>query len=167
MCECWLARERLCVSEARSINRAEILTARTDAAAEVAEVAAAEAAAAEASAAVEAPAVAEAAAAAWAAAKAAADAPGAQAALAPELPKEPGCGAHGMAEDADEIYVGPSGEAFHRLIADRGGGKAAALDLVEMLGHKGESYSQAIAELGFKLMAMRLTAEQAVNVTRT
>jgi hypothetical protein len=51
------------VSEARSINRAEILTARTDAAAEVAEVAAAEAAAAEAAAAVEAVAAAEAAAA--------------------------------------------------------------------------------------------------------
>jgi hypothetical protein len=38
------------VSEARSINRAEFLTARTDAAAEVAEVAAAEATAAEAAA---------------------------------------------------------------------------------------------------------------------
>jgi hypothetical protein len=48
------------VSEARSINRAEILTARTDTAAEVAEVAAAEAAAAEAAAAVEAVAAAEA-----------------------------------------------------------------------------------------------------------
>jgi hypothetical protein len=58
--KCWLAHERLCVSEARSINRAEILTARTDAAAEVAEVAAAEAAAAEAAAAVEAAAAAEA-----------------------------------------------------------------------------------------------------------
>jgi hypothetical protein len=44
--KCWLAHERLGVSEARSINRAEILTARTDTAAEVAEVAAAEAAAA-------------------------------------------------------------------------------------------------------------------------
>ena len=42
------------MSEARSISRAEILTARTDTAAEVAEVAAAEAAAAEAAAAVEA-----------------------------------------------------------------------------------------------------------------
>jgi hypothetical protein len=128
--ECWLAHERLHVSEARSINRAEILTARTDAAAEVAGAAAAEAAAAEASAAVEAVATAEAAAAveaaaaAGAAAKAATDAPGAEAALAPEL------------------------------------------DLVEMLGHKGESYSQAIVELGFQLMAMRLTAEKAVNVTR-
>jgi hypothetical protein len=40
------------------------------------------------------------------------------------------------------------------------------LDLVETLGHKGESYSQAIAELGFQLMATRLTAEKAVNVTR-
>jgi hypothetical protein len=37
--ECWLARERLRVSEARSINRVEILTARTDAAAEAAEAA--------------------------------------------------------------------------------------------------------------------------------
>jgi hypothetical protein len=64
-----------------------------------------------------------------------------------------------MAEDAEDIPVGPSGEAFHRLIADRGGGKAAALDLVEMLRHKGENYSQAIAELSFQLMAMWLTAE--------
>jgi len=98
--ECWLARERLRVSEARSINRAEILTARTDAAAEVAVVAAAEAAAAE-NAAAEA-AAAEAAATVEAAAKAAADAPGARAALAPELPKEPDGGADGMAEDAEE-----------------------------------------------------------------
>jgi hypothetical protein len=45
--ECCLAHERLRVSETRSINRAEILTARTDAAAEAAEVFAAEAAAAE------------------------------------------------------------------------------------------------------------------------
>jgi hypothetical protein len=48
--ECWLAHERLRVSEARSINCAEILTARKDAAAKVAEVSAAEAAAAEAAA---------------------------------------------------------------------------------------------------------------------
>jgi hypothetical protein len=101
------------VSEARSISRAEILTARTDAAAEMAEVAAAEAAAAEAAAAVEAAAAAEAAAAVEAAvaaeasaaaravAKAAADALGARAALAPELPKEHGGGAGGMAEDAE------------------------------------------------------------------
>jgi hypothetical protein len=73
------------------------LTARTDAAAEAAEVAAAEAAAAETTAAV------EAAATAGVAAKAAADAPGARAALAPELLKEPGGGADGMAEDAEEI----------------------------------------------------------------
>jgi hypothetical protein len=107
--ECWLAHERLRVSEARSINRVEILTARTDTAAEVADVAAAEAAAAEAAAAVEAVAAAEAsaavdsAAAAGSAAKAAADALGARAVLAPELPKEPGGGAEGMAEDAKEI----------------------------------------------------------------
>jgi hypothetical protein len=37
------------------------------------------------------------------AAKAAADAPGAEAALSPELPNEPGGGADGMAEDAEEI----------------------------------------------------------------
>ena len=67
--ECRLTRERLRVSEARSINLAEILTARTDVAAEAAEVAAAEAA------------VAEAAAAAGGAAKAAADALGVRAAL--------------------------------------------------------------------------------------
>jgi hypothetical protein len=74
--ECWLARERLRVSEARSINLAEILTARTDVSAEAAEVAAAKAAVAEAAAAV------EAAAAAGGAAKVAADALGARAALA-------------------------------------------------------------------------------------
>ena len=60
MREYWLAHERFRVSEARSINRVEILTARTDAAAEAAGVAAAEAAAVEASAAVEAAAAAEA-----------------------------------------------------------------------------------------------------------
>jgi hypothetical protein len=43
--EFWLAHKRLCMSEARSINRAEILTARADAAAKAAEVSAAEAAA--------------------------------------------------------------------------------------------------------------------------
>jgi multidrug efflux pump subunit AcrA (membrane-fusion protein) len=79
------------------------LTARTDVAAEAAEISAAEAAAAEAAAAVEAATAAEASAAAKAAAKAAADALGARAALAPELPKEPGNGAEGMAEDAEEI----------------------------------------------------------------
>jgi hypothetical protein len=76
--ECWLAHGRLLVSEARSINRAEILTARAEAAAGAAEVTAAEAAAAEAAAAVEAFAAAEASAAAGAAAKAAADALGAE-----------------------------------------------------------------------------------------
>jgi hypothetical protein len=35
-----------------------------------------------------------------------------------------------------------------------------------MLGRKGESFSQAIVELGIQLMAMRLTVEKAVNVTR-
>jgi hypothetical protein len=79
------------------------LAARKDAAAEAAEVAAAEAAAAEVSAAVKSAAAAEAAAAAGAAAKAAADALGARAALAPELPKELGGGAGGMAEDAERI----------------------------------------------------------------
>jgi hypothetical protein len=101
--KCWLAHERLRLSEARSISRAEILTACTDTAAEVAEVAAAEAAAAEAAAAVEAVAAAEAAAAVEAAAKAAANALGARAALAAELPKEPEGGTGGMAEDAEEI----------------------------------------------------------------
>jgi hypothetical protein len=90
-----LARTRAApVSEAHSINRAEILTVRTGAVAEAAEVAAAEAAAAEAAAAeaaaaegaaaVEVAAAAEAAAAAGAAAKAAANV----AALAPELSKD-------------------------------------------------------------------------------
>jgi hypothetical protein len=57
--ECWLAHERLRVSETRSINRAVILMARINATAEAADVAAAEAAAAEAAAAVEAAASAE------------------------------------------------------------------------------------------------------------
>ena len=88
-----------------------------DAAAEVAEVAAAEAAAAEAAAAeaaaavaaaaVEAAAAVVAAAAAGATSKANADAPGARAALAPELPKEPGGGAGGMAKDAEETLGRP------------------------------------------------------------
>jgi hypothetical protein len=94
--KCWLAHERLRVSEAHSINRAEILTARTDASAEAAEIAAAEAAAAL-----------EAAAAAGAAAKAAAVALGARTALASELSREIGGGAGGMAEDAEEIPGGP------------------------------------------------------------
>jgi hypothetical protein len=42
-------------------------------------------------------------------------------------------------------------------------GKAAALDLVELLGHKGECYFQVIAELGFQVTAMRLTAEEATK----
>jgi hypothetical protein len=87
--ECWLACERLRVSEARSIKLPEISTARTDASAEAAEIAAAKAAAA------------EAAAAAGGAVKAAADVHVARAALAPELPKEPGGGSDGMAEDAE------------------------------------------------------------------
>jgi hypothetical protein len=101
--ECWLARERLHVSEARSINLPEILTARTDVTAEAAEVAAAEATFAEDAAAAEAAAAVEAAATAGGAAKAAADALGARAALAAELPKEPDGGTGGMVEDAEEI----------------------------------------------------------------
>jgi hypothetical protein len=122
--KCWLAHERLRVSVARSINRAEILTARTDAAAEAAEVAAAEAAAAEAAAAVEAAAAAEATAAAGAAAKAAADALGARAALSPELQKKPGGGAGGMAEDAEEIPGRP--EEFKLEAVSSEGANAAA-----------------------------------------
>jgi hypothetical protein len=95
--ECWLAHEWFRVSKARSTNRAKIMTTRTDADAEAAEVAAAEAAAAEAAAAVVAAAAAKASAAAGAAAKAATDALGARTALAPELPKEPGGGAGGIA----------------------------------------------------------------------
>jgi hypothetical protein len=120
--ECWLAHERLRVSEARSINRAEILTACTDTAAELADVAAVEAAAAEAADAVDAVAAAEAAAAvesaaaAGAAAKAVADAPGAKAALAPKLPKEPGGGAGGMAEGAEK----PPGRPVFSVEAEPG-----------------------------------------------
>jgi hypothetical protein len=99
---CWLAHERLRVSESRSINRAEILTARTDDAAEAAEVTAAEAAFADDAAAAKAAAAVEAATAAGAAAKAAADALGVRAALAAELPREPDGGTGGMAEDAEE-----------------------------------------------------------------
>jgi anti-sigma factor RsiW len=59
--KCWLAHERLRVpASARSINRAEILTARTDTTAEAAEAAAAEAAFAEDAAAAEAAAAVEA-----------------------------------------------------------------------------------------------------------
>jgi hypothetical protein len=94
--EYWLASERLRVSEARSINLPEILTARADVTAEAAEDAAAEAAFAEDAAAAEAAAAVEAAAAAGSAAKAAADALGARAALADELLKEPGGGTGGM-----------------------------------------------------------------------
>ena len=88
------------MSEGRSIGRAEIMKTPADAAAEASEVAAAKAAAAEAAAA---EASAAEAAAAGTAAKAAADPPGARAALAPDLPKEPGGGAEGMAEAAEEI----------------------------------------------------------------
>jgi hypothetical protein len=101
--ECWPAHERLRVPEARSINRTEILTARTDTATEATEVAAAKAAA-------------------GAAAKAAADALGARTALAPELPKEPGGGAAGMAEDTEEIPGRPVFSVGAREeLATRGG----------------------------------------------
>jgi hypothetical protein len=106
----------------------EVLTARADTAAEVAEISAAEAAAAEAAAAVEAIAAAEAAAAvesaaaAGAAAKVAADAPGAEAALAPELQKEHGGGTDGMAEDAKEIPGRPVFSVWAReALKTRGG----------------------------------------------
>jgi hypothetical protein len=105
--ECWLARERLRVSEARPINLAEILTACTDVAAEAAEDAAAEAADAEAAGTVEAAAAAEAAAAVGAAAKAAADALGARAALAAWLLKEPGGDTGGMFKGDKEISGRP------------------------------------------------------------
>jgi hypothetical protein len=101
--ECWLAHERIRVLEARSINRAEFLTAFTDTSAEAAEVAAAEAAAAEVVATMEAAAAAGAVAAAGATAKATADALGARAALARELPRELCGGADDMAEDTEKI----------------------------------------------------------------
>jgi hypothetical protein len=103
--ECWLAHERFRVSETRSINRAEILTARTDTAAEVAKVTAAEAAAAKAAALCRHGSCRRRGSCRCrgAAAKAAADELGARAALVPELPKEPGGGADGMVEDAEEI----------------------------------------------------------------
>jgi hypothetical protein len=100
--ECWLARERLRVSEGRSINLPEIKTARTNVTAEAAAVAAAEAAFAEDAAAAEAAAAVKAAAAAGAATKAARTL-GARGALAAELPKEPDDGTGGMAEGAVEI----------------------------------------------------------------
>jgi hypothetical protein len=91
------------VSKARSINRAEILTARTDTSAELAEVAAAEAAAAEAAAAVEAVATAKAAAAAGGRRENRRRCAWRAKGLGAELPKEPCGGADGMAEDAEEI----------------------------------------------------------------
>jgi hypothetical protein len=102
------------VSEDRSINRAEILTARTNAAAEAAQVTAVKAAAA------------EAAATAGAAAKVAIDALGARAALAPELPKEPGGGADGKAEDAEEIPGRPVFSVGAREELKTRGGRSAA-----------------------------------------
>jgi hypothetical protein len=122
--KCYLAHERLRVSEARSISRAEILMARTDATAEVAEVAAAETAAAEAAAAEAA--AAEAAAAAGGTANAAADAPGAEAALAPELPKEPCGGADGIAEDVEEIPGRPMSSVEGREKSKTRGGSLSS-----------------------------------------
>ena len=59
-------------------------------------------------------------------------------------------------------------KAFDAILSGKGhegDGRVWELSFVEMRGHKGEIYSQAIIELGFQLMAMRLTADQAVNVT--
>jgi hypothetical protein len=119
------------VSEARSINFAETLTARTDVTAEAAKVAAAEAAtaeavAAEAVAAAEAAAAVESAAAAGGAAKAAADAPGAEATLAPELPKEPGGGVGGMAEGAEETPGRPVFSVGAREVLKTRGGSLSS-----------------------------------------
>jgi hypothetical protein len=118
------------VSEARSINRAEILTARTGAAAEAAEVSATEAAFAEDAAAAEAAFAAEAAASAGAATRAAADALGARAALAPELPKEPGGGAGGIAEDGEETPGRPM------LCAGRARGIKNSMRVAQQRGSK-------------------------------
>jgi uncharacterized protein (DUF2147 family) len=73
------------------------------------------------------------------------------------------------AEAAAAVESAAAAGAAAKAAADAPGAEAALapeLDLVQMPGYKGESYSQAIAELGFQLMAMRLTAEQALNVTR-
>jgi hypothetical protein len=76
----------------------------------------------EAVAAAEAVAAVESVAAAGAAAKAAADAPGAETALVPELPKEPGGGAGGISEDADEIPGRPIFSVGARMeLKTRGG----------------------------------------------
>ena len=61
-----------------------------------------------------------------------------------------------------KLPVGRCREAFDSITK----AKLGPLDLATMLGHKGESYCQDVVELAFKLMAMRLTAEQAVSVTR-
>ena len=118
------------MSEARSINGVEILMARTDAAAEVAEVAAAEAAAAEAAAAeaaaAEAAASVEAAAAAGGATKAAAVAPRAEAAWAPELPKETGGSTGGIVEDVEEIPGRPMFSVGARDILKARGGSLSS-----------------------------------------
>ena len=106
------------------------MMARTDATAEVAEVAAAETAAAEAAAAVaaatEAAAPVESAAAAGGTANAAADAPGAEAALAPELPKEPCGGADGIAEDVEEIPERPMSSVEGREKSKTRGGSLSS-----------------------------------------
>jgi hypothetical protein len=111
--ECCLAHERLRVPKARSANRAEKILVRAvvfffflEASGPVGAASSAETATA-----------------AGAAAKAAAEALGAQAALAPELPKEPCGGADGMAEDGEELPVGPSREAPTILFLTAAGGK--------------------------------------------
>ena len=40
------------------------------------------------------------------------------------------------------------------------------LGVLEVLGNKGEKYTQDLIELGLQLVAMRLTAEQALSVVR-
>jgi hypothetical protein len=108
----------------------------------------------EAVAAAEAAAAVESAAAAGAASKAAANAPGAEAALSPELPKKPGGSADGMAEDAEEIPGRPE-ELKTRggsLSSERANAAAQAerskpIKLLRSLQHNNPLISNAITTL--------------------
>jgi hypothetical protein len=50
--------------------------------------------------------------------------------------------------------------AFDKVVAQRGAATVKKkMNLLEVLGNKGEKYTQDLIELGLQLMAMRLTAE--------
>jgi hypothetical protein len=89
-----------------------------------------------------------------AASKAAAEAPGGEAALSPELPKEPGGGADGMAEDAEEIPGRPEELKTRGVSLSSEGANAAAqaerptpIKLLRSLQHNNAIISNAITTL--------------------